>query len=165
VDKSNEQTARIHRLQRERRTLAGLIAREERKDVLTLLENAQRLLVPVEVLNPFAPALRSQAGGRANRRDHEKYLTLIDSIALLHQHQRARGQHAVRGRVVEYIEVTLEDIALATRSRPRCWAARLMSFRRRLARCSITSAPWSKPGAAGRAQKSLPLLAAGKSRS
>jgi hypothetical protein len=118
VDESNEQTARIHRLQRERRTLAGLIAREERKDVLTLLKNAQRLLVPVEVLNPFAPALTFPSGRTRNRRDHEKYLTLIDSIALLHQHQRARGQHVVCGRMVEYIEVTLEDIALANEIAP-----------------------------------------------
>jgi DNA primase len=118
VDESNEQTARIHRLQRERRTLAGLIAREERKDVLALLKNAQRLLVPVEVLNPFAPALTFPSGRTRNRRDHEKYLTLIDSIALLHQHQRARGQHVVGGRVVEYIEVTLEDIALANEIAP-----------------------------------------------
>jgi len=41
VDESNEQTARIHTVQRERRTLAGLIAREERKDVLALLKNAE----------------------------------------------------------------------------------------------------------------------------
>lgn len=120
VDESNEQTARIHRLQRERRTLAGLIAREERKDVLTLLKNAQRLLVPVEVLNPFAPRLTFPSGRTRNRRDHEKYLTLIDSIALLHQHQRARGQHVVGrdARMVEYIEVTLDDIALANEIAP-----------------------------------------------
>lgn len=118
VDESAEQTARIHRLQRERRTLAGLIAREERKDVLALLRNAQRLLAPVEVLNPFATALTFPSGRTRNRRDHEKYLTLIDAIALLHQHQRARGQHIVRGRMVEYIEVTLEDIALANELAP-----------------------------------------------
>lgn len=118
VDESNEQTARIHQLQRERRTLAGLIAKEERKDVLALLKNAQRLLGPVEVLNPFATSLTFPSGRTRNRRDHEKYLTLIDSIALLHQHQRPRGQHIVRGGVVEYIEVTLEDIALANELAP-----------------------------------------------
>ena len=118
VDESNEQTARIHHLQRERRTLAGLIAREERKDVLELLRNAQRLLVPLEVLNPYALGLTFPSGRTRNRRDHEKYLTLIDSIALMHQHQRARGQHIARGRMVEYIEVTLDDIALANQLAP-----------------------------------------------
>ncbi len=86
--------------------------------VLTLLKNAQRLLAPVEVLNPFAPALTFSSGRTRSRRDHEKYLTLIDSIALLHQHHRARGQHIVRGRMVEYIEVTLDDIALANEIAP-----------------------------------------------
>jgi hypothetical protein len=105
-------------LQRERRTLAGLIAREERKDVLALLRNAQRLLATVEVLNPFATALTFPSGRTRNRRDHEKYLTLIDAIALLHQHQRPRGQHVVGSRVIETIEVTFEDIALANELAP-----------------------------------------------
>jgi len=118
VDESAEQTGRIHQMQRERRTLAGLIAREERKDLLQLLRNAQRLLSPAEVLNPYAPGLTFPAGRTRNRRDHEKYLTLIDSIALLHQRQRTRGRHLVNGRTVEFIEVTLEDIALANRLAP-----------------------------------------------
>jgi len=118
VDESNEQTARIHQLQRERRTLAGLIAGEERRDLLTKLRNAQRLLTPLKILNPFALGLTFPSERTRNRRDHEKYLTLIDSIALLHQHQRPRGQHQVRGRVIEYIEVTLDDIALANQLAP-----------------------------------------------
>jgi DNA primase len=118
VDESSAQTDRIHRVQRERRTLAGLIAKEERQEVLAKLKNAQRLLAPIPVLNPYAMALTFPSGRTRNRRDHEKYLTLIDAIALLHQHQRSRGQHVVRGRVVEYIAVTLEDIALANQLAP-----------------------------------------------
>jgi DNA primase catalytic core len=118
VDESAEQTERIHRVQRERRTLAGLIAREERKDLLRKLRNAQRLLQPMDVLNPYAPKLTFPTGRTRNRRDHEKYLTLIDAIALLHQHQRQRGQHLVNGRVVEFIEVSLDDIALANQLAP-----------------------------------------------
>jgi DNA primase len=118
VDESPAQTDRIHRLQRERRTLAGLIAREERKDVLTKLKNAQRLLTPIAVLNPYALALTFPSGQTRNRRDHEKYLTLIEAIALMHQHQRPRGQQIIRDRVVEYIAVTLDDIALANQLAP-----------------------------------------------
>ena len=115
VDETAEQTERIHRVQRERRTLAGLIAKEERKGLLKKLRNTQRLLAPVEILNPFAPSLTFASGRTRNRRDHEKYLTLIDSIALLHQHQRETktlpgGQ--------QYLEVTLEDIALANQLAP-----------------------------------------------
>jgi DNA primase catalytic core len=118
VDESATQTALIHELQRERRTLEGLRAREERRDVVRLLRNAQRLLVPLEVINPYARGLTFPSGRTRNRRDNEKYLTLIDSIALLHQHQRVRGEHVVGARRVEYIEVTLEDIALANELAP-----------------------------------------------
>jgi DNA primase catalytic core len=118
VDDSPEQTARIHALQRERRTLAGLVAKTQRAELLRVLKNAQRLLATVEVLNPFAPALTFPSGRTRNRRDHEKYLTLIDSIALLHQHQRPRGRHEVGGRVIEYVAVTLDDIALANELAP-----------------------------------------------
>jgi DNA primase catalytic core len=115
VDESAEQTGRIHQLQRERRTLAGLIAKAERKEVLKKLRNAQRLLLPVDVLNPYAPGLTFPIGRTRNRRDHEKYLTLIDAIALLHQHQRE--SRALPGGQ-RYIEVTLDDIALANQLAP-----------------------------------------------
>ncbi len=118
VDETPEQTQRIHRVQRERRTLAGLLAHEQRKDLLKNLRNAQRLLSPLAVVNPFAPALTFATARTRSRRDHEKYLTLMDAIALLHQHQRRHGQHLVNGRTVEFIEVTLDDIALANELAP-----------------------------------------------
>jgi DNA primase catalytic core len=115
VDESAEQTGRIHRLQRERRTLAGLIAKAERQDVLKKLRNAQRLLQTVDVLNPYAPSLTFATTRTRNRRDHEKYLTLIDAIALLHQHQR-EARTLPNGQ--RFIEVTLDDIALANELAP-----------------------------------------------
>jgi DNA primase catalytic core len=115
VDETPEQTRRIHQLQRERRTLAGLIAKMERAELLKKLRNAQRLLLPLEVLNPFAPALTFATARTRNRRDHEKYLTLIDAIALLHQHQRE--SRALPGGQ-RYLEVTLDDIALANQLVP-----------------------------------------------
>ena len=45
------------------------------------------------------------------RRDHMKYLTLIRSIALLHQHQRP--VKSASG--VSYVEATESDIEIATR--------------------------------------------------
>ena len=115
VDESAEQTGRIHQLQRERRTLAGLIAKAERQDVLKKLRNAQRLLQTVDVLNPYAPSLTFATARTRNRRDHEKYLTLIDAIALLHQHQR-EARTLPSGQ--RFIEVTLDDIALANELAP-----------------------------------------------
>ncbi len=43
-----------------------------------------------------------------------KYLTLISSVALLHQHQRPVKTVQHRGRTLEYIEATRRDIEVAT---------------------------------------------------
>lgn len=118
VDESREQTERIHTLQRRARTLEGLAAREEKKDLLRVLRNAQRLLQPLAIVNPHAADLTFTSDRTRTRRDHEKYLTLIDAIALLHQHQRPQETHTVNGRGVPFIRATLDDIALANRLAP-----------------------------------------------
>ena len=111
VDEGREQTRAIHQLQRDRRTLDGLLAKREREALIALHQNAQRLLQPLDVLNPYAKYLTFPDQTTRLRRDHEKYLTLIDIIAFIHQHQR----EVKNERGVEYIEVTLDDIALANR--------------------------------------------------
>ena len=113
VDEDREQTRRIHTLQREKRTLAGLAKREAKTAILTTHRNAQRLLRGLAVVNPWADRLTFLDDRTRTRRDHEKYLTLIDAVALLHQHQRDVKTVAVQGRKVEYIEATLADIAAA----------------------------------------------------
>lgn len=118
VDESREQTERIHALQRKARTLEGLVAKEEKKDLLRVLRNAQRLLQPLAVVNPYADELTFTAERTRTRRDHEKYLTLIDVIALLHQHQRTTETKEVKGRSVPFVRATLDDIALANRLAP-----------------------------------------------
>ena len=118
VDETREQTERIHILQRQARTLEGLRHRKRRERLLRLMRNVQRLLEPVDVVNPYADRLTFTAERTRTRRDHEKYLTLIDSVALLHQHQRPRksdGQHQERS---NFITVTLDDIELANRIAP-----------------------------------------------
>jgi hypothetical protein len=115
VDEDREQTRAIHRLQRERQTLAGLLARRDREEVVKLHRDAQRLLRPLLVVNPYAPDLTFLDDRTRTRRDHTKYLTLIRAIALLHQHQREVKAIEHGGERVEYIEVTLDDIALANK--------------------------------------------------
>ena len=110
INEGRAQTQAIHAAQRERRTLAGLHARAEREAILKLHQDAQRLLEPLAVVNPYAHRLTFLDDRTRTRRDHEKYLTLIDVIALLHQHQRPIRTLASHER---YVEVTLDDIALA----------------------------------------------------
>jgi DNA primase len=115
VDEDREQTRKIHAQQRERETLKGLVADRERRSVLKVHQDAQRLLEPVAVVNPFATRLGFSDARTRTRRDHVKYLTLIRAIALLHQHQRPRKTATVQGVPVSYIEATREDILLANR--------------------------------------------------
>ncbi|MFC7339612.1 CHC2 zinc finger domain-containing protein [Haloferula chungangensis] len=118
VDESRDQTERIHKLQREARTIEGILSNERRKDIVRVMQNAQRLLEPMRIANPFARELTFTSGRTRTRRDHEKYLTLIDTIALLHQHQREAITHEVNGREVTMLPVTLDDIEAANRIAP-----------------------------------------------
>lgn len=113
VNENREQTKAIHELQRKRRTLEGLLQRKDKEQILNLHRNAQRLLKPLAVVNPYAEQLTFLDDRTRTRRDHEKYLTLIESIALLHQYQREIKTALHDGQNIEYIEVTLNDIELA----------------------------------------------------
>ncbi|MEJ7747457.1 MAG: hypothetical protein WKF61_12085, partial [Luteimonas sp.] len=115
VDEDREQTRAIHRLQREKRTLQGLVRKEQKQKILELHRNAQRLLKKLAVVNPYADQLTFLDDRTRTRRDHEKYLTLIDTIALLHQYQRPVKNATVGGQSIEYIEVTVDDIEAANR--------------------------------------------------
>ena len=115
VNEERAQTQAIHRIQRESQTIEGLLRRKDRDELLRLHRNAQRLLKPVLVVNPYAPGLTFLDSQTRTRRDHTKYLTLIRTIALLHQHQRPRQTVEHNGKTIEYIEVALDDIAVANR--------------------------------------------------
>jgi DNA primase len=115
VDEDRAQTKAIHQKQREAQTLEGLLAKHDRNELLTTHRNAQRLLKPMLVVNPYARELTFLDSQTRTRRDHMKYLTLIRSIALLYQHQRPHKNTVHRGQTLEYIEVTKDDIAMANR--------------------------------------------------
>jgi DNA primase catalytic core len=115
VDEDRSQTQAIHRLQRARRTLEGLLACQEKETILQRHRNAQRLLRPLAVVNPYAQQLTFLDDRTRTRRDHEKYLTLIDTVALLHQYQREVKSVRRGDATIEYVEVTLADIEVANR--------------------------------------------------
>ncbi|MBK8597603.1 MAG: toprim domain-containing protein [Holophagales bacterium] len=116
VDESREQTRRIHELQREASTLEGILASRRKPKALKVHRNAQRLLRPLPVHNPYARRLTFLDEKTRARRDHVKYLKLIEAIALLHQYQReVKSVMVDGGELVEYVEATLDDVALAGR--------------------------------------------------
>ena len=115
VDESREQTKAIHRMQRSGQTLDGLLSRRRRGRVLELHHNAQRLLRPLPVLNPFSDHLTFPSEKTRMRRDHLKYLGLIEAVTLLHQHQRELRVAVDEGEEVEHLVVSLADIEVANR--------------------------------------------------
>ena len=115
VNEDREQTDAIYKQQRRDETWEGLQANLRRANVRKLHHNAQRLIRPLDVVNPYAEELRFMDSQTRFRRDHKKYLTLIRSVALLHQYQREVFVREIEGQRREVIEVTADDIALANR--------------------------------------------------
>jgi DNA primase catalytic core len=113
VNESKAQTEAIHEQQRFSDTLEGLLIKETKNKIITLHHNAQRLLKPLKVVNPFAEQLTFLSDKTRARRDHQKYLTLIKTITLLHQYQREVKSVKHDGEVIQYIEVTVNDINIA----------------------------------------------------
>lgn len=113
INESAEQTAAIQARQRQARTLEGLQTKVRSDHILAAHRAAQTLLRPLAVANPYAESLTFASDRVRLRRDHVKYLALIDAIALLHQCQRTVQRIDVDGAGVEYVEVTPADIALA----------------------------------------------------
>jgi DNA primase catalytic core len=113
LDESVAQTQLILARQRHKYSLAGVLAQATADGVRRLHHAAQRLLRPLRVVNPYAEALRWPAERLIQRREQKKYLALINTIALLHQHQREVKRAATDQLEIEYVEVTLADLRLA----------------------------------------------------
>lgn len=110
TDESDEQTRRIHEAQRAKYTIEGVRARREvLPTIISRHQAAQLLLEPVAVVNPLAEHLDFPAHRMRLRRDHERFLDLIASVAFLRQFQKER-QHDGS---FEYIEVDLADYRIA----------------------------------------------------
>jgi len=90
MDETEEQTRRIHERQRLLRTGRGLALRKEAEAIARRHWNAQRLLEPLSVVIPFADKLSFPSSWMRTRRDHARFLNLIEVSAFLHQHQRER---------------------------------------------------------------------------
>lgn len=115
IDESDEQTERILRAAMWSHTLEGRMDHSRRRHIIERHHDMHRLLRPVEVVNPYAQFLEYSLGRLQMRREQAKYACLIDAVALLHQHQRDVKTYTVEGEAHAYIEVAVEDIALANR--------------------------------------------------
>jgi DNA primase catalytic core len=118
IDESKEQTERILMRQRERYTLEGRKKKRTTEAIYRKHHNAHRLLLErmesgLEIVNPYSLDLTYPSDKLLMRREHEKYMTLIVTITCLRQFQKNIKKAVGEEGEFEYVEVDLEDIALA----------------------------------------------------
>ena len=116
IDEGEEQTRRIHAAQRHAQTLQGILERRARPRLTQLHQNIQRLIRPLTVRNPLTEQLRFGSAQLRSRRDNQKYLDLIRTIALAHQYQRdLKTATDLDSQPFHYLEASADDVALADR--------------------------------------------------
>jgi len=112
VNESVAQTLAILAAQRQNHTLKGLHRKHRRGAIIARHLAFQRLLRPLEVINPFEPLLTYGEDGRLIfRRDQPKFQQLVVAITFLQQMGRTVKRDETTGK--EYIGTTLDDIAIA----------------------------------------------------
>lgn len=106
LDESNEQDDRVMDMQR--KISAGKINTTEQQQAIQLLQNVQRILQPITVVNPFAELLQIPKEVFKQRRSNAHYLAFIEVITFYKQHKREQKCDEAAGEI--FIETTIEDI-------------------------------------------------------
>ncbi len=109
LDESEEQDQRI--MDYQRKLSAGKIDIDQQIKARTLLQNTQRILEPVKVINPYAEIVQLPKEILKPRRTNAHYLQFIEILTWYHQFQREKKVDQSTGE--EYIETTIEDIKQA----------------------------------------------------
>lgn len=98
-------------LEYQNKAAAGLIDKAGKEAACRKIHNMQRMLNrDIRVINPFQPELKLPEYVFRKLRTNTHYITLIQAITFLFQHQREHKKDR-DGNI--YIETTLEDVALA----------------------------------------------------
>ena len=108
IDESASHTDEVMDYQRKQK--AGIVNEVQQQEARQLLQNTQRLLQNVKVINPYALDLRIPDLVFKKLRTNMHYLRLIEIITLYHQQQREVKTDSTGQR---YIETNLTDIACA----------------------------------------------------
>lgn len=111
IDESKEQDEKI--MQYQRSISAGKINRAEENRIKEFLQNVQRIMQPVKVINPYAEFLKIPDEVLKPRRSNPHYLHFIEAVTFYHQYQRQQHKDETTGEI--YIHTSLEDIAEANK--------------------------------------------------
>jgi len=111
LDESESQDKAIMHYQRQ--ASAGKINRQEEEETRKQLQDCQRILQQVKVINPYAPLIELPKEVFKPRRTNKHYLDFIEAITFYHQYQREHKTDEETGEI--YIETTIEDIEEANK--------------------------------------------------
>ena len=92
MDESAEQTKRIHERQRLMRTERGLALRREAEAIAAATGTRSDSSSHCRSSSPSPTGSRFPSAWMRTRRDHARFLNLIEVSAFLHQHQRERSR-------------------------------------------------------------------------
>jgi len=108
IDGSKDQDRRI--LDYQTRAAGGEINREAERHIRQQLQNVQRVLMPVQVINPYAKYIHLPEQVFKPRRTMTLLLAFIEAVTFYHQYQRPLKRDA-QGH--PYIESTVVDVEAA----------------------------------------------------
>jgi predicted transcriptional regulator len=109
LDESEAQDDRI--MEYQRKLSAKKIDETQQQKIQKQLQNVQRLLQPITVVNPYAEKLIIPKEVFKPRRTNAHYIAFIEAVTFYKQYQREHKVDKESGEI--YIETTLEDIAEA----------------------------------------------------
>ena len=110
LDESEAQTQRILERQRQARCFVSKNPQQTQETICKRHHDAQRMLEVAKVFIPYVKYLTFPTRWIRARRDHERFLSLIEASTLVHQFQRKSGEFEDGGR---YFLATLEDYRVA----------------------------------------------------
>ncbi|NQZ75667.1 MAG: toprim domain-containing protein [Ekhidna sp.] len=110
INEGNEHLEEV--MDYQRKLQAGAVDESSQQFAKQLLQNIQRLLKPIKVINPYATQLRIPDSVFKKLRTNMHYLKLIETITFFHQAQRDKKRDS---KDQEYITTSLEDISWANR--------------------------------------------------
>jgi hypothetical protein len=111
LDGSREQDEKVMHYQK--KVKAGLIDTTEEEKLRELMQDRQRVLSPVRVVNPYALQINLPGEVFKPRRTLGLLLSFMEAVTFYHQYQREKQYDQDTGE--EYIETTPEDIEWAFR--------------------------------------------------
>lgn len=106
LNDSKEQDEKV--MDYQKRLRAGLIEHHKEQEVQLKLQQMQKVLKPVRVINPYAPLIDLPENFPKKRRALPILLNFIEAITFYHQYQRTEAVDQSTGEI--YISVEPEDI-------------------------------------------------------